>query len=119
PIKNKIEIDNPYIAFTFKGNKIGRIKVNKKDFYWIKLDELNEKFNSFEPEFINERTEEQKYLDDIFYSINVERNKSKELVKTVLEAKKYLKTKKEKEKDTKMKHLRSSFLNAREKRDNY
>src|SRR5699024_8819450 len=79
-------------------------------------------FRSFESEIADINTDvddnktiEQKYMDDILYAVNQERQQSEEIVKTVLAAKKHIQTKYEKKKDIKMSHLRSSFINAKDK----
>lgn len=119
PIEDEIEIDEPKIVSFLKRSNSLRIKVNKKDYYWSNLDELIEKVDNINTYSLFNKSKKQKYIDDIYYSIDQERNKSKELVKSVLTIKKYIKNKKEKEKDIKMSHLRSSFLNARKKSDEY
>src|SRR5699024_7394942 len=115
PITKQIEIFNPKLVHFFKENNLAKVKVNKKEFYWTSLDGLEEVIANITEEVKEEKSPEQKYLDDIFYAIDLERQHSEEIVKTVLAAKKHIQTKKEKQKDIKMSHLRSSFINAREK----
>src|SRR5699024_4421550 len=115
PIKEKIKIDKPKLVHFFKKNNLARVKVNQKEFFWTSLDGLEEIIDEALDNTEEEKSTEQKYMDDILYAIDLERQQSEEIVKTVLAAKKHIATKKEKQKDIKMSHLRSSFLNAKEK----
>lgn len=119
PIEEEIVIEKPKIVYFLKKSNSARLKVNSKDYYWIKLDYLKNKIENVESYSLINKAHDEKLIDDIFYSIEVERNKSKELVKSVLSAKKYIQSKKEREKEIKMSHLKSSFLNAKSKRDEY
>lgn len=88
-VTEELYFEDPQIILIFKNNKLGRIKINKKDFYWISLNGLEDRIGNL-TENIKERSLEQKYIDDIFYSVDLERRKSKEIVKTVLSAKSYI-----------------------------
>src|SRR5699024_1061802 len=78
----------------FKKNKIGKALVNNESYFWIDLSEaendiLNEVDNVSE---INVKSIDKLELDDLLYSVNQERGKTKDILKSVLSAKKYLKT---------------------------
>src|SRR5699024_7255651 len=99
-----------------KQNNLGRVKVNSKEFFWTTLDGLE----NYTADYNNNEeslSPEQKIYDDIVYGINLERQHSKEMLKTVLDARKYLNSKKSKEKDFRIKRLESSFKNAKAKND--
>lgn len=114
PINNPIEINNPKIVSIFKFNRIGKIKMNKVDYCWISLDGLDEYIHDIKP--VNTfKSDIQKHLDDIIFAINRERRQSKEIVKTVLNANNYIKSRKAKAKDSKIKTLQSSFNRANSK----
>ncbi|MFD2830015.1 hypothetical protein [Corticicoccus populi] len=94
PTTEEVKIENPRLVTVFKNSKIGRVKVNNKQFFWIELYGMDDLINGLDEEKEKERSINQKILDDIFYGIKIERNQSKEIVKTILSAKKYMKAKK-------------------------
>lgn len=111
-----VDISNPKLVSIFKESGIGRVQANKKEFYWITLDGLENYIANIILE-AKKKSQTEKEIDDLFYAIYRERQQSKELVKTVLSAKDYLKTKKTREKDHRIKTLESSFKNARNKKN--
>src|SRR5699024_5743723 len=92
PVKQIPNFNNAKLLSIFPNNKIGKIQLGKNA-YWTDLLKLE----NFEvPELTLEyKTEEQLVLDDILYGVEQERNKSKEMVKSVLSAKDYLGNNKE------------------------
>src|SRR5699024_259790 len=109
---NKIFYNRPKLITIYKQNNLGRVKVNSKEFFWTTLDGLE----NYTADYNNNEESlslEQKIYDDIVYGINLERQHSKEMLKTVLDARKYLNSKKAKEKDFRIKRLESSFKNAK------
>ena len=113
---NKIFYNRPKLITIYKQNNLGRVKVNSKEFFWTTLDGLENYITDYNN---NEESlsPEQKLYDDIVYGINLERQHSKEMLKTVLDARKYLNSKKAKEKDFRIKRLESSFKNAKAKNE--
>lgn len=108
-----IEIDSIRLVSFFKECQVGKVIVNDNDVYWLSTKNINiDESLLDEPE---EPSVEQLQLDDLFYSVNLERNKSKDIVKTVLAAKDYLKSSK-KSKGSK-KDAEISFLNTRNQND--
>src|SRR5699024_770273 len=92
PVKEIPNFNNAKLLSIFPNNKIGKIQLGKNA-YWMNLSKLN----NFEmPELgLESKSEEQLVLDDILYGVDLERNKSKEMVKSVLSAKDYLGNNKE------------------------
>lgn len=88
----EIEFLEPVLISIFKKSNIGKIKVNSKEYYWIHLDGLEEYTEKIKLSSSN-KSKEQKQIDDLFYSVKKERQHSKEIVKTVLSFKEYLKSK--------------------------
>ena len=95
PVKEIPKFNKIKILSIFPHNKIGKIQLGKNA-YWTDLLKLE----NFEiPELTLEyKSEEQLVLDDILYGVEQERNKSKEMVKSVLSAKDYLSNNKENKK---------------------
>lgn len=91
PVVELPEFEEGELTSIFPANKIGKIKYNK-NFYWIDISQLKDlKIPELNLEY---KSEEQLLIDDIFHSVLVEREKSKEMVKSVLSAKDYLSGKK-------------------------
>src|SRR5699024_4640422 len=95
PVKQVPNFNNAKLLSVFPNNKTGKIQLGKNA-YWMDLSKLD----NFEvPELTLEyKSEEQLVLDDILYGVEQERNKSKEMVKSVLSAKDYLSNNKENKK---------------------
>lgn len=91
PVTDEVNLTDPVIISVFKKSNIGKVKVNNKEYYWIFLDGL-EQYTSDLKLITTDRSLEQKYIDDMFYAVNKERKQSKEIVKTVLSLKEYMKT---------------------------
>lgn len=92
PVKHVPNFNNAKLLSIFPNNKTGKIQLGKNA-YWMDLLKLN----NFEmPDLaLGYKSEEQLILDDILYGVDLERNKSKEMVKSVLSAKDYLSNNKE------------------------
>src|SRR5699024_4516225 len=91
-VKHILNFNSPKLLSIFPNHKTGKIQLDKNA-YWMDLLKLN----NFEiPDLTMEyKSEEQLILDDILYGVDLERNKSKEMVKSVLSAKDYLSNNKE------------------------
>lgn len=111
PYTEEVIFSSPCLVSVFKESNIGRLQANSKEFYWTSLDGL-EDYTAELKSSAADKDREQMEIDDLFYAVNKERKHSKELVKTVLSAKSYLKSKKAKEKDQKIKTLQNSFKNT-------
>lgn len=114
PYTEEVLFSEPKIVSVFLNSGIARIRANKKEYYWISLEGIEDyvsdlNSNNYEIE------QTQKEIDDLFYAVDKEREHSKEVVKTVLSAKEYLKSKKAREKDDRILRLQSSFNNAKKK----
>ncbi|WP_462420182.1 hypothetical protein [Salinicoccus sp. Marseille-QA3877] len=91
PVVALPELSESELVSIFPNNKIAKIKA-EKSFYWTHTSQLK---NLDLPELkISYKSESQKIMEDIFHSVQVEREKSKEMVKSVLSAKNYLSNKK-------------------------
>lgn len=89
----EVNVNKPVLISIFKKSNIGKVKVNNKDYYWIYLDKL-ESFKEETQDIVSPKNTNQKHIDDLFYAIKKERQHSKEIVKTVLSLKDYIKTRK-------------------------
>lgn len=87
----EILIQEPRLISIFKKSNIGKVKVNSSDYFWIYLDGLEYYKNQIQP-FTFVKNSDQKEIDDLFYAVKKERKHSKEIVKTVLSLKDYMKT---------------------------
>jgi len=87
PVKEIPNFNKAKILSIFPNNKIGKVQLGKNA-YWMDLLELkNVKLPKLS---LEHESEQQLVLDDILYGVEQERNKSKEMVKSVLSAKDYL-----------------------------
>ncbi|MFC3900392.1 hypothetical protein [Aliicoccus persicus] len=86
-----IDIDKLKVTAILKQNKIAKVLVNGSLSYWVDLSKLP-KVNIAENN--NSVIQSDIYYDDIIYSINDERNKTKEILKSVLSAKEFVSNKK-------------------------
>lgn len=91
-IDEEIDINKLKVISVFPINKIVRIQVNENEMYWTSLENFR-KIDEFilvkEPNI--EKNIEDKIIEDILYSVEIERNKTKKIVKSVLSAKELLK----------------------------
>src|SRR5699024_2729879 len=94
PVEGEYDIESVRLVSVFQETRVGKVRVNQKDNFWVYLDSINNLMQDFKEEA--KKSSEELKLDDIFYSINSERKKSKEIVKTVLSAKNFLNNKKNK-----------------------
>lgn len=92
PATDGVDLTDSVLISVFKKSNIGKVKVKNKEYYWIYLDGLKE-YTSEVKVNISSKSIEQKHIDDIFYAVNKERKQSKEIVKTVLSLKEYMKSK--------------------------
>lgn len=94
PVEGEYDIESVKLISVFQETEVGKVRVNQQDNFWIYLENIEDLTLDFKEE--ERKSVEELKLDDIFYSINSERNKSKEIVKTVLSAKDFLNNKKNK-----------------------
>src|SRR5699024_9299933 len=94
PVEGEYDIESVRLVSVFQETRVGKVRVNQKDNFWVYLDSINNLMQDFKEK--EQKSAEELKLDDIFYSINSERKKSKEIVKTVLSAKDFLNNKKNK-----------------------
>lgn len=92
-IQEDLKIESAKIVVLFSRLGICKIQVNNKDMYWTEVSNLEdiESIRLQHQDLQREITYDEKHLNDIFYSINIERNKTKQILKTVLSAKEFLK----------------------------
>lgn len=88
-------VESLKLVSVFRKAQVGKVLVNEDAFYWIALENVDEEtlgqIASLEEEV---KSEAELHLDDLFYSVNLERNKTKEMMSTLLSAKDFLKGKK-------------------------
>src|SRR5699024_10896405 len=94
---DEVTLEEPVLISAFKKSNVGKVKVNSKEYYWIYLDGLEEYTDQIQDSDFS-KSNEQKQIDDLFYAVKKERQHSKEIVKTVLSLKEYMKSKKNKNK---------------------
>src|SRR5699024_6726201 len=84
-IDDKIDINKLKVISVFPINEIVRIQVNESEMYWTSLKNFQE-IDEFmlAKEQNNEKSIEDKMIEDILYSVEIERNKTKKIVKSVL-----------------------------------
>ncbi|WP_020006184.1 hypothetical protein [Salinicoccus albus] len=109
PVEGELDIASLKLLSVFEQLGVGKVCVNDSDNYWISLGNINGLDLNLESD--DEKSLEKLHLDDLFHSVNLERSKSKDIVKTVLSAQEFLNDKKNKNKDFDAQKLRSSFLN--------
>src|SRR5699024_708127 len=91
PVVELPDLSEAELVSIFPSNKVAKIKA-EKSFYWMTTSQLK---NIDIPKLkISHKSEPQKIMEDIFHSVQVEREKSKEMVKSVLSARNYLSNKK-------------------------
>src|SRR5699024_2878665 len=98
PVEGEYDIEALKLISVFQEAKVGKARVNQQDNFWIDLESIDNLTLNLGEE--GQKSIEELKLDDIFYSINSERKKSKEIVKTVLNAKDLLNDKKNKKIDS-------------------
>lgn len=94
PVEGEYNIESIKLISVFKEIGVGKVLLNQQDNFWIYLDNIDGLNLDFTDEV--QKSVEELQLDDIFYSVNSERNKSKEILKTVLSAKDFLNNNKNK-----------------------
>src|SRR5699024_1580597 len=93
PVDIDLTESNIKLVQLFKKNKIGKVTVDDDKSYWISLEDIPQ--NIYVDLEDNKSTSDvEKVLDDIMMSVNTERNKSRQMVKTLLDAKKMFDSKK-------------------------
>lgn len=117
PVEGDYDIESLKLISVFKKTEVGKVRVNHSDNYWIHLENITDLDLDISSD--NQKSIEELKLDDIFYSINLERNKSKEIVKTVLSAKDFLNDKKNKNKSVNTDHFRSISPDDSELKNKY
>lgn len=86
-----VDIERIKIVSAFKTNNVAKIKINGELNYWVSLDELPSieiKDETIVPD------QDELYFEDLIHSINIERTKTKEILKSVLSAKEFISNKK-------------------------
>src|SRR5699024_9491764 len=115
PVEGEYDIEMIKLISVFQETKVGKVRVNQQDNFWIHLESVKNLTMDFQEK--EQKSAEELKLDDIFYSINSERKKSKEIVKTVLSAKDFLNNKKNK--NISANQLRASSLENNELNSKY
>lgn len=94
PLEGDYEIETLRVINLFEKTGIAKVRLNNSDNYWVSLSNMG----NLEYDFLenDKKSMEKLQLDDLFYSVNMERKKSKDIVKTVLSAKDFLNNKKNK-----------------------
>ncbi|HLR67004.1 MAG TPA: hypothetical protein VK105_07685 [Virgibacillus sp.] len=117
PVEEVLDVESIKLISVFKETRIGKVRINQSDNFWVHLDSISDL--NLEDYVEIQKSDEELKLDDIFYSINIERNKSKEIMKTVLMAKDFLNDKKNKNKSINTEYLRTASANTNELENKY
>lgn len=86
-----IDIESLKVTSVFKHNRIAKVQVNGALNYWVSMNQLPE-FNL--PLSKPKHQQSDLYFEDLIYSINKEREKTKEILKSVLSAREFVSSKK-------------------------
>lgn len=87
-VANEFEIKEINIIAIFKSLGILKIKFENEKNYWT--DSKYFPSEMFEEINLIDKNETQRFIDDLLYSVNLERFKTKEIAKTILSAKEFL-----------------------------
>lgn len=87
PVTEIPEFENGKILSIFRKNNIGKIQLDK-NVYWVDLTLLSE-ITIPSPELENKNIEQLKY-EDLMYSVDQQKTKAKEMLKTIISAKDYI-----------------------------
>lgn len=117
PVEGELDIESIKLISVFKEARVGKVRINQSDNFWIHLEHISGL--CLEDHVETQKSDEELKLDDIFYSINVERNKSKEIINTVLSAKDFLNDKKNKDKHINTDHFRHTSIDGGELENKY
>lgn len=88
-----LTVEELKMTAVFKKNKVGKVLSNNEEYFWISYKDAKESILK-QVEAVPDSTAksiEKLELDDLLYSVNLERGKTKDILKSVLSAKKYLK----------------------------
>lgn len=85
------DIESLKVTGVFKNNNIAKVKINGDLNYWVSLNQLP-KFSI--PDNGTKKLKNDLYFEDLIYSVNNERQKTKEILKSVLSAKEFVSNKK-------------------------
>lgn len=86
-----IDIEKMKITGLFEQNKVAKLQINSSLNYWVAIEQLPEFNTSLES---NKMTGSDLYFDDLIQSIEDERAKTKEILKSVLSAQEFANNKK-------------------------
>src|SRR5699024_1061503 len=88
-----LTVDELKMTAVFKKNKMGKVLVNNEEYFWISYKDAKESILKQAEDVLDatDKSIEKLELDDLLYSVNLERGKTKDILKSVLSAKKYLK----------------------------
>lgn len=90
-IEDIIEIEDIKVISVFNNNKVAKVSINSSLNYWTSLEDLPD-FDI--PEYKVDMSIETLALNEVMQSINEERTKTKEILKSVLSAKEFVSKKK-------------------------
>lgn len=88
-----VTVNEMKIIAVFKKNEIGKVLVNNEEYYWFSFSAASKPLleKIAEVTMPCDKSREKLELDDLIYSIYQEREKTKDIMKSVLSAKNYLK----------------------------
>lgn len=120
-IDDQVDINTFTLVLAFHSIKIAKLQIDDKEMYWTPLsniENINEVLNMSSQNF--EKNEEDKLIEDILYSVDIERNKTKKIVKSVISAKEFLNLNKDSKQymsfpDTEIKKLENELKLTKER----
>lgn len=90
-VKEEVDISNIKLVLAFHEKKIAKVQIDEGNMYWTSFDNIESIYNLINNDNnFPEKTEEEKIIDDILYSVEIERNKTKKIVKSVISAKEFI-----------------------------
>lgn len=90
-IKEEIDMNNIKLVLAFHEKKLAKVQIDEGNMYWTSFDNIEGIYNLINNDNnISEKTDEEKIIDDILYSVEIERNKTKKIVKSVISAKEFI-----------------------------
>ncbi|MBF0753087.1 hypothetical protein E4T89_02295 [Jeotgalicoccus nanhaiensis] len=96
-IKEKIDINTVKLVLLFHIKKLAKLQINDKEMYWTSfsnIENITEILSQSDDTF--EKSKEDKLIEDILYSVDIERNKTKKIIKSVISAKEFINLNKDK-----------------------
>src|SRR5699024_1082253 len=80
-----LTVDELKMTAVFKKNKMGKVLVNNEEYFWISYKDAKESILKQAEDVLDatDKSIEKLELDDLLYSVNLERGKTKDILKSV------------------------------------